>query len=417
MSDTGSSARQSCDRFLDEALDRLEVDEELRHLLRAPYRETRFELPLKCDDGSLKVFYGYRVQHNHSRGPFKGGLRYHPDLDLDHFAALASLMTWKTALVDIPFGGAKGGVNCNPRELSVGERERLTKRYVERLDMLIGPDHDIPAPDMGTGPPEMAWIFEAYAKRHGFEPAAVTGKPLELGGSAGRVAATGRGVAFITAWAAEEAGLELADATVAIQGFGNVGSHTALFLAEKGARVVAVSDRDGGRYNPDGLDIKAMVEASRQEDRPAVSVMEVSGETMEGEDLLTLDVDILIPAAVGGVITGKNVQCVRAGLVIEAANLPLTLAADAALADRGIPVIPDVLANAGGVTVSYFEWVQNRSRYYWSEEKVNGELEDALRRAWEDVRKMAKEQELTYRQAAYHLAVERTLRAIELRGF
>jgi len=418
MTETGCNARKACERFLEEAFARLEVAQEMRQLLRAPRRETRFELPLVCDSGELKVFYGFRVQHDHSRGPFKGGLRYHPDIDMDHFAALASVMTWKTALVNLPFGGGKGGINCDPRQLSAAELERLTKLYVERVDMLIGPDQDIPAPDMGTGSREMAWIVEEYSKRHGFEPAVVTGKPLELGGSPGRVSATGRGVALITAWVAEAQGLNLNKSRIAIQGFGNVASHTARFLAELGAKVVAVSDRSGAVYNPEGLDIGHLLKATQQQG-VKLSESELKGpeEVLKGEELLELDVDILIPAAVGGAIHEGNVDRVRARMIVEAANLPLTCGADAALAERGIPIVPDILANAGGVTVSYFEWVQNRSRYPWSEDRVNRELEQVLRSAWSEVLERAEERQLNYRQAAYDLAVSRTLRAIELRGF
>lgn len=413
-----SAPRGTCEYFLEEAFDALDVEGEMRILLRSPYREMRFELPLTREDGSVSVFKGYRVQHEHSRGPFKGGLRFHPEVDLEHFVALAELMSWKTAVLELPFGGAKGGVNCNPRQLSCSELETLTKRYVERVAMIIGPDHDILAPDMGTGPREMAWIVDAYALQAGFEPAVATGKPLELGGSPGRLAATGRGVAMVTSWAAEAEGIDLESATVAVQGFGNVGSHTALFLAKRGARVVAVVDSEGGKFNRDGLDVEALFEAvSEVDDPPSVREIDVEGDDICGDDLLCLDVDILIPAAVGGVIHRDNADRVQAKMVVEAANLPVTCDGDAILRERGLSVVPDILANAGGVTASYLEWVQNRQRYQWTEKRVNRELRNRLQRAWKDVQSRALRQRVGYRSAAYQIAVERTIRAIRLRGF
>jgi glutamate dehydrogenase (NAD(P)+) len=413
------SPRGTIETFLGKALDRLAVEDEMRQLLRAPYRETQFELPLRCDDGSLKLFYGYRVQYDHSRGPFKGGLRYHPDLDLDHFVALASLMTWKTALADLPFGGGKGGINCDPAQLSANELETLTKRYVERIATLIGPDHDIPAPDMGTGQREMAWILESYSKRYGFEPAVVTGKPLALGGSHGRLAATGRGIALVASWAAEAQGRDIEGARVAIQGFGNVGSHAGRFLAGMGARVVAVSDAGGGLCNRQGLDIETLFKAFQGDDPPG-SVTAACGrdaERIENADLLELEVDLLIPAAVGGVVNAENVDRVRAGLIVEGANQPLTADAAESLEERGIPVIPDILANAGGVIVSYLEWVQNRQRYQWPEKRIEKDLRNRLQSAWRDVKARAEGEGVSYRLAAYLIAVERIIRAIELRGF
>ncbi|GAB6083573.1 Glu/Leu/Phe/Val dehydrogenase dimerization domain-containing protein [Desulfuromonas carbonis] len=411
------SPRQTCEHFLEEAFDRLETVDEVRNLLRAPYRETRFELPLNRDDGSVSVFYGYRVQHEHSRGPFKGGLRFHPDVDMDHFVALAQLMTWKTAVLNLPFGGAKGGVNCDPRQLSSRERETLTKRYVERVAMIIGPDRDILAPDMGTGPQEMAWIVDAYALQAGFEPGVVTGKPLALGGSPGRLAATGRGVALVAGWAAEAAGIRLDGATVALQGFGNVGSHTARFLADQGAKVVAVVDVEGGKYSAAGLDIEGMVKAVQDQPGGAVPDLAVEGETISSEELFALEVDLLIPAAIGGVIHRGNADRVKARMVVEAANLPVTSEADQMLRERGVVVVPDVLANAGGVTVSYLEWVQNRQRYQWTEDRVNRELTDRLQHAWREVRERSEASDISYRLAAYQLGLERTIEAIELRGF
>jgi glutamate dehydrogenase (NAD(P)+) len=416
--DADEGPRASTDRFLEDAFDELQIVEQMRQLLRSPYRDVRFELPVRRQDGELTVHYGYRVQHDHSRGPFKGGLRYHPDVDLDHFVALASLMTWKTALHDLPYGGAKGGIDCDPTELADTTLETLTKRFVERIATLVGPDRDILAPDMGTGPREMAWIVEAYEKQYGFEPGVATGKPIALGGSPGRMSATGTGVGLVTAWTLESQGTDVDGATVAIQGFGNVGSYTAEQLRQKGARIVAISDRGGGVFDGDGLDVNALVDAVREEgSADTVADVESVGESIENDDLLALDVDVLIPAAVGGAVHEGNVSDVQADLVVEAANMPLTYEADRQLADRGVTIVPDILANGGGVTVSFLEWVQNRDRYRWSKKKVEKDLESRIRKTWEDVNDRADEGGGNLRTAGYGLALERTIEAIELRGF
>lgn len=413
-----SATMQRCtDAFVDDALDRLGVEDEMRLLLRTPYRVVELELPLVRDDGSLAVHKGYRVQHDHSRGPFKGGLRYHPSVDMDHFRGLAQLMTWKTAVVDIPFGGAKGGIDVDPTTLSERELERLTKSFTRRLDDLIGPEYDIPAPDMGTGPREMAWIYEAYAKRGGARPGVVTGKPVELGGSLGRTEATGRGVAHLTAWAAEEMGLELDGASVAVQGFGNVGAHAALFLARAGAQVVAVSNRHGGVHDPGGLPVEELFQARRASEEEIRLDQAVPGDRLEAGELLELEVDILVPAALESVVHEGNVDRIAARLLVEGANAPVECESAGTLEDRGVTIVPDILANAGGVTVSYLEWVQNRQRYRWKLERVDGELEETLRNAWGAVRERARSREVSYREAAYDLAVGRVIRAIELRGF
>lgn len=411
--------KECSENFLSGALDLLEVDEETRHLLRGPFREVALELPLRRDDDSLSVFHGYRVQHDHSRGPFKGGFRFHPEMDMDHSRGLASVMTWKTAVVDIPMGGAKGGIDCDPGELSRGELETLTKRFVQKLGPLLGPDVDIPAPDVGTGPREMAWIYAGYARTHEVDaPGVVTGKPLELGGSRGRTAATGRGVAMVTDWACRAEDIDLEGASVAIQGFGNVGSHLARFLDERGARVVAVSDVGGGIHREDGLDVKSLFRQMNVDGSiDTVVDSDVPHDSLSNEELLAMDVDVLIPAALEGVINGDNVDDVSADLVVEAANLPTTCDADRVLAERGVPLIPDILANAGGVTVSYLEWVQNRQRYRWAEERVNRELRDVMRAAWEDVAARAEEDGVSYRRAAYTTAVERVRAATRMRGF
>jgi glutamate dehydrogenase (NAD(P)+) len=406
------------DHFVHLALNRIGVDDEMRHLMLTPYREVKFGLPLVSHEGGLRLFTGYRVQHNHSRGPFKGGLRYHPDVDLKHFRDLASAMTWKCALVDIPFGGAKGGINCDPTELNTRELEVLTKRFVERLGEMLGPDHDIPALDMGTSEREMAWIMEAYSQDFGHEPGVVTGKPLQLSGSPGRAAATGRGVAIVTRWACEAQSIDVQEATVAIQGFGKVGRHAARCLHEFGARVIAVSDRQGAILDRNGLDIPALFQATKDTDRkPPVQECGVPGEPMTNDALLTQGVDVLIPAAVEDVIHADNMGDVKARIIVEAANMPVTCDADQMLAERGIPVIPDILANVGGVTVSYLEWVQNRQRYRWTEEKVNGLLEDQLQCAWNDVSGLARDETISRRMAAYTIAVDRVKEAIQLRGF
>lgn len=416
----GHTPEECSENYLAGALDRLEVEEEMRHLLRAPYREVALELPLRRDDGSLGVFHGYRVQHDNARGPFKGGLRFHPDMDLGHARGLAAVMSWKTAVVDVPFGGGKGGIDCDPKQLSAGELETLTKRFVSRLGPLLGPDVDIPAPDVGTGPREMAWVYEAYSKANREDaPGVVTGKPLQLGGSPGRTEATGRGVAMICGWAAPSVGgFDLEGATVALQGFGNVGGHLARFLAERGARVVAVTDAGGGLHDPEGLDVETLFGEMHGGDPLAtVADSRLDAASIDNPGLLSLDVDVLIPAALEGAIHGDNVNEVSARLVMEAANLPTTCDADRVLEERGIPVVPDILANAGGVTVSYLEWVQNRQRYRWSEERVNGELESIMRGAWKAVHGRAEREGVSHRLAAYLVAVERVMEATRLRGF
>lgn len=414
-----NSLRTTCERFLDDAFDLLDISSEMRQLLRSPYREVRFELPLKRDDGTIKLFYGYRVQHNQSRGPFKGGLRYHPDVNLGHFVALAEVMTWKTSLLDLPFGGAKGGINCNPADLSQKELETLTKQYVRRMLTLLGPDRDIPAPDMGTGPEEMAWILDECAHNGGFNPATVTGKPLELGGAAGRVEATGYGVALVTAQAAATRGMDLAGATVAIQGMGNVGMHAARFLADRGAKIIAMSNSRGGLYQPSGLDLDRLQRSIRQADhgQDALAALSSDCDRISNEELLQLPAEVLIPAAISGVIDADNAHKIQAQLVIEAANIPVSCAAVDILDERKITVIPDILANSGGVTASFFEWVQNRQRYQWSRKKMQRKLEQRLNRAWERVAEKAAQEGLNYRQAAYVIAVQRVVTAINLRGF
>jgi glutamate dehydrogenase (NAD(P)+) len=400
----------------DLAADLLELSDAMRVALKTPYREVMIEIPLICDSGDLRTFRGYRVQHNLARGPMKGGLRYHPDVDLDEARALASLMTWKTAVVDLPYGGAKGGIDCDPRSPSLSQRdlENITRTFVERLQVFIGPNQDIPAPDLNTNAQVMAWIVDEYSKFHGFTPGVVTGKPIALGGSEGRESATGRGVALISSLAARDHGVELEGARVAIQGFGNVGSWSARFLAEMGARVVAVSDVEGAVHSGSGLDLAAVSDAVAT----SGSVVGTDGvERISNADLLALDVDVLVPAALGHVIHGGNARDVRARLIVEGANAPVTPVADEILAERSIPVVPDILANAGGVTVSYFEWVQNLQQFRWSADRVDQELTATLERAYRTVREVSEAKRVSMRTAAFILAIRRVATATELRGF
>jgi glutamate dehydrogenase (NAD(P)+) len=413
------SPRKSCEKFLADAFKHLDVSPEMQQLLRSPYREVRVELPLKRDDGSISLFYGYRVQHNQSRGPFKGGLRFHKDVDFELFVALAEIMTWKTSLMDLPFGGAKGGINCDPHELSTGELETLTKRYAQRIAMMIGPDKDIPAPDMGTGSREMAWLVDAFSHHNGFNPAVATGKPVELGGAPGRLEATGAGVAQITCLAAEATGINIKGATVAIQGAGNVSEYAVKRLSEHGAKIVALSDSRGGVYNKNGFDVINLFDQIKQNKGQEHSIQNLQQEfvPVTNAELLELDVDILIPAAIGGVINGENCENIHTKLIIEAANMPITCEADTFLNKRGVLIVPDILANSGGVTVSYLEWIQNRQRYQWQRAKIEEELSRRLNRAWSDVALKTKTTGLSFRQSAYVIAVERIITAINLRGF
>ncbi len=404
---------ENTNRLFDKAADVLNLDDEMRLLLKTPFRELRVEVPVKRDEGQLEVFIGYRVQHNGARGPMKGGLRFHHEVDFDEVRSLASLMTWKTALVDVPFGGAKGGITCNPHEMSDKELERLTRRFTSRIGFALGVQRDIPAPDVNTNPQIMAWIMDQYGSRYGHTPGIVTGKPVELGGSPGREAATGRGVSVITAEAAKDVGIEMQGARVVLQGFGNVGSFTARLLADQGAAIIAVSDASGAIFGGDGLDVTDLLEyAAANKGLDGYS----SGEKLTNEELVELDCDILIPAALGGVITKVNAHQVKAGMVVEAANSPITTIADAILEERGVTVVPDILANAGGVTGSYFEWVQNIQAFTWGEEEFNQRLDNMLGKAYRDVVVLMKQHDIPMRTAAYMIAMDRVARAERLRG-
>jgi len=395
--------------FFNEAADQLELTENMRTLLLTPKREVQVQIPVEMDSGELATFIGYRVQHDNSRGPMKGGLRYHPDVDLDEVRSLAALMTWKTAVVNLPYGGAKGGIAINPRHLSVRELERITRKFVDQIHDVIGPDTDIPATDMGTTAEVMAWIMNQYGKYHGFNPAVVTSKPVEHFGMPGRDEATGRGVGIFTVKLLGRLGRKPKQTRIAVQGFGNVGSHAAKFLSEADFRLVAVSDLSGAYYRPDGLDVMDAVRYAWDHDNSLAGYSEA--ERIPADQILELDVEVLIPAAIGGVITGENADRVKAEIIIEAANEPLRPDADHILNDRGTLVLPDILANAGGVTASYFEWVQNRQHYRWSLNRVRQELDRVLSDAFEQVWELAHERQVSLRVAAYMQGIRRVGRA------
>jgi glutamate dehydrogenase (NAD(P)+) len=387
----------------------------MRRILLAPFREVTVEVPVRMDDGRIEVFTGYRIQHNGARGPCKGGIRYHPEADHDEVLGLATIMTWKTALMDIPFGGAKGGITVDPKKLSKLELERLTRRFTQRIAIVLGPYRDIPAPDVNTNAQVMAWILDEYSSRQGYTPAVVTGKPISLGGSLGREEATGRGVMYVMEEYARDFGIPLKDGRVVIQGFGNVGSHLARLLdVESHAKVVAVSDVEGGIYNDKGLDIPGLLVHVAQK-RP-VSEWK-GGKRITNEELWTVPCEWLVPAALGGVITKEaNAKTIDCKVVVEGANEPTTPTADSILEERGIPVLPDFLANAGGVTVSYYEWAQNLQQYRWTHEQVNRELKATITKAYTAVRDMAKEKAVAFRTAAYGIALQRVAEAERLRG-
>ncbi|MFH1372626.1 MAG: Glu/Leu/Phe/Val dehydrogenase [bacterium] len=398
----------------DAAASKLKIDPSLRDIMKAPRRSTITNLPVQMDDGSYRLFTAYRVQHSVARGPAKGGIRYHPDVTLDEVQALASWMTFKSAVVNIPFGGGKGGVVCDPQKLSEGELERLTRRYVADMMHLFGPERDVPAPDVGSGPRVMGWFMDTYSMREGHSvPGVVTGKPISLGGSLGRVEATGRGVMLTTREAARHIGLSLKGATASVQGFGNVGSVTAQLLHELGVKLLYVSDVKGAIHNPRGIDIPELLVYVKKEG----SVVGFPGaRKARPESVLYAEVDIMIPAALENQITDENAHKINCRILSEGANGPTTPEADAILDKKGVLVIPDILCNAGGVTVSYFEWVQNRMGYYWSEEAVNRRLEEKLVAAFNDVLAVSLEHKVSMRIAAFMLAITRLLEVLQLRG-
>jgi glutamate dehydrogenase (NAD(P)+) len=392
----------------------LDLEPGLDKILRHPEKEITIAVPVEMDNGEIEVFTGYRVHHNTSRGPAKGGIRFDTHVNIDEVRALAAWMTWKCAVVNVPFGGAKGGVICDPFKLSTSELERITRRYTAGIISVLGPDADVPAPDVGTNEKVMAWLMDTYSMhmRHTV-PAVVTGKPIELGGSLGRREATGRGVMISTLEALAHLGMKVQGTTVAVQGFGNVGSTAARLLAEQGCKVVAIGDRTGARYDAKGIDVAEAIEYVKKN-----KVLEgyAKGDVITNEELLTLDVDVLVPAALENVITRRNAAQIRAKLICEGANGPTTAAADSILDEKGIYVVPDILANAGGVTVSYFEWVQNRGAYYWTEQSVNDRLQQIMQSSFRDVLDLSRKHKVSMRTAAYMLAISRVSAVHRLRG-
>jgi glutamate dehydrogenase (NAD(P)+) len=408
------SAHQAVTCYFEEAAGIIGLADEMYPVLTSPYREVAAQIPVRLDNGDLRVLRGYRVQHNGARGPYKGGIRYHPTVDLDEVRALASLMTWKTALHDIPFGGAKGGVEVDPQQLSGHELEEMTRRFTGAIHHVLGPYRDIPAPDVNTNAQTMAWLMDAYSKVHGYTPACVTGKPVDLGGAPGRDSATGRGVIdVLEAWC-EHSGTPFEGLRIAIQGFGNVGSWAASIASNRGATIVAVSDVQGGVHRDTGLDVEEVITITGQ----AGSVVDYEdADRISNEELLAVDCDVLLPAALGQVLTGANAGDVSARVVIEGANYPTTPDGDHVLADRGVVVIPDILANAGGVTGSYFEWTMNIQQFTWKLSRFNDELRDRMQQAYRRTQRFAEAHDCSLRQAAYAIGVQRVADTSRMRGY
>jgi glutamate dehydrogenase (NAD(P)+) len=402
--------------YFDLAADGLGMEPDLRAVLRSAYREVQVQIPVRCLDGKIHVFSGYRVQHNGARGPYKGGVRYHAEVDLDEVRALAALMTWKTAIAGIPFGGAKGGINCPADQLSKDELQRITRSFIDKIEKVLGPTRDIPAPDVNTNAQVMAWMMDEYGKLHGYTPAIVTGKPISLGGSLGREEATGRGIVYMFREAAPSLGLHPQETRVVVQGFGNVGSWAARIFCQLGCKLVGASDVSGAIQSPTGIDPEALLVHIRAGGK----LPEYSGpgvEAITAEQLMQLDCEVLVPAALGGTIHAENADSIRARLIIEGANSPTTPSADEILNDKGTFVVPDVLANAGGVVVSYFEWVQNLQHFCWGEREVNDKLGTILRRAYREVSARATQDQVPMRLAGYELGIERVLEAAKDRGY
>jgi glutamate dehydrogenase (NAD(P)+) len=408
------SAFDVAQRQFDEAAEAMNLDAAMREVLRVPQRELITNFPVRMDNGTVRVFTGFRVQHNITRGPAKGGLRYHPAVNLDEVKALAMWMSWKTALMGIPFGGAKGGVICDPRQLSLNELERLTRRFATEISLLVGPQSDIPAPDVGTNAQTMAWFMDTLSMHQGFStPAVITGKPVSVGGSEGRAEATGRGVATVAVRALDQLGIAPSEATVTVQGFGNVGSVSAMLLQRAGCRVVGVCDVEGAVWNPAGLHIPSLLDHVRT----SGSVVGFPGSSAIGaHEVLIAECSVVVPAALEGQITPEVAQRMQCKLIVEGANGPTTPDADTVLKERGILLVPDILANAGGVVVSYFEWVQNLQAFFWEEDDINRRLEDLMRRAYDTVQNVAVSKQVTLRQAAYSLAVGKVAQATQVRG-
>ena len=408
------SAQDDVKSYFDGAAERLGLDAGTCRMLCEPWRDLRVSLPVRMDDGRIEVFTGYRVQHNGARGPYKGGLRFHPLADEDEVRALATLMTWKTALLDLPFGGAKGGIQLDPLALSERELNAVTRRYTQNIQHILGPYRDIPAPDLGTNAQTMAWIMDEYSQTHGYTLPIVTGKPLEVGGSAGREAATGRGALFVLQEAARDLGLDLTQASITVQGFGNVGSWFCRLAHQHGVRIVAVSDIRGAVHNSAGLDIPALTEFASH--TGSVDGFP-GGEKCAPNDILEMEADVFVPAAIENVIGEEVARRLPVRVVLEAANHPTTPEGDTVLQERGVVVLPDLLVNAGGVTVSYFEWTQNIQQFDWSEERVNEELYNRIVPAYQSVAARSRTGGLTLRQGAFDIAVDRVARTSHLRGF
>lgn len=398
-----------------EAAEAMHLDTNLRERLKLPQRSLIVSVPVRMDDGRVEVFTGYRVQHDTARGPSKGGIRYHPEVNLGEVAALSMWMTWKCALTDLPYGGAKGGVRVDPKQLSRGELQRLTRRYAAEIFPLIGPDKDVPAPDVGTDQQVMAWIMDTYSQQVGYAvQGVVTGKPLSIGGSLGREEATGRGVVYVTLEALQHMKLDVSKTTVAIQGFGNVGSHTARIMQQAGARIVAVSDVSGGLYNPKGLDIPGLLRRYHEQHEPLQTI--TLGDPITNEELLQLDCTVLVPAALSEQITETNAAKLRCRILAEGANGPTTLEADRILTDNGIFIIPDILANSGGVIVSYFEWVQDVQRFFWKAKDIQDRLQDIITSAFHRTLHFSLERRTTMRMAALMSGIDKVAQAHLQRG-
>ena len=407
-----SSSTDPTSSAYSEAVNKLGLKPNIAKALELPDRELTVEVPFRRDNGELESVVGFRVQHNNTRGPFKGGIRYHQHVDIDEVRSLATLMTWKTSLLDIPYGGGKGGIGVDPSQYSKTELERMSRRFFRAIDPVIGVNVDIPAPDVNTNAQVMSWFMDEYSQIHGYSPAIVTGKPLELGGSAGREAATGKGTAVITRETADKWGIDLKNCKVVIQGFGNVGSYAAKFLDEYGCKIIAVSDVTGGLYDSDGLDIPSLFEHNYK--NRTIDGFD-QGKKITNEELLALECDFLIPAALGSAINDSNVDSLNCKVIVEAANGPVTGDAANKLWDKKIAIIPDILTNAGGVTVSYFEWVQNLQQFKWTEDEVNKKLEEKMVHAFNEVYSIKKEKNVPMRIASFMVAIDRVHSAYNLR--
>lgn len=407
------NAAEATNYYFRKAARIMDVSDRIETLLTTPLREVKVQVPIELDNGEIRTFIGFRIQHDNARGPMKGGLRYHPQVDHEEVLSLASLMTWKTAVVNLPYGGAKGGIQCDPSQLTPREIERLTRKFVDQIHDVIGPTRDIPAPDVNTNAQVMSWIMDQYSKYHGHSPAVVTGKPVDLYGSKGRESATGRGLLFVCREILRDIGMSVRGSRIAVQGFGNVGSNAARLLYDDGARIVALSDVHGAIHRPEGLDLPAVVEHAKT----TGSVKDFPGaKTITNDELLACECDVLIPAALGGVITRENASTIRASVIVEGANGPIEPEADELLEKRGVIVVPDILANAGGVTVSYFEWVQNIQQFTWDEERVNVELEKIMKESYQRVAQLAKARKVPLRTAAFIVAIGRVGKATVMRG-